>query len=96
MSRVVQSAREALAFAKGELDEGEYTKHEHEIIDVRRIREKLGMTQDTFANVFGFKLATLQLWEQRKRTPEDLAKTYLTVIDRAPEAVRQALQARHT
>lgn len=91
MSRILQSAEEALAIAKGEMDQSEYAVHIPEAIDVRKIREKLGMTQASFARVFGFKLATLRHWEQRKRTPEGPARAYLTVIEREPDAVRKAL-----
>lgn len=94
MNKVIQGAREALAIARGDLPESEYAVHEPENIDIRQIREKLGMTQVTFANAFGLKLATLKLWEQRKRTPEDPVRSYLLVIDRNPETVRQALQCK--
>ena len=93
MSRILQGAREALAIAKGEVDPNEYAVHVPENIDVKRIREKLGLTQAAFARIFGFKLATLRHWEQRKRIPEGPARAYLTVIDREPEAVRKALRA---
>jgi putative transcriptional regulator len=91
MSRILQSAEEALAIAKGEMDPNEYAVHVPEVIDVRKIRERLGMTQASFARIFGFKLATLRHWEQQKRTPEGPARAYLTVIDREPDAVRKAL-----
>lgn len=92
MSRILQSAREALAIAKNELAPAEYAVHVPENIDVREIRQKLGMTQIVFVRVFGFKLATLRHWEQRKRIPEGPARAYLTVIDREPETVRRALR----
>lgn len=93
MSRILQSAQEALAIAKEEMDPTEYAVHIPDTIDVRKIREKLGMTQASFARVFGFKLATLRHWEQKTRTPEGPARAYLTVIDREPDAVRKALLA---
>ena len=92
MSRILQSAEEALAIAKGEMDQSEYAVHVPDDVDVLKIRKKLGMTQASFARIFGFKLATLRHWEQRKRTPEGPARAYLTVIDREPDAVRKALR----
>lgn len=92
MNRIVQGAHEALAIAKGELDPEEYAVTVPQNIDVRRIRKKLGMTQATFARIFGFSLATLRHWEQQKRTPEGPARAYLTVIDRQPDVVRKALR----
>jgi putative transcriptional regulator len=92
MNRILEGAYEALAIAKGEMDPKEYSVHVPENVDVRQIREKLGMTQASFARVFGFKLSTLRNWEQRKRLPDGPARAYLVVIDREPETVRRALR----
>lgn len=64
-----------------------------ENIDVRAIRQKLGLTQQEFAMQFGFNLATLRNWEQGARVPPGSTRVFLTVIDRAPEAVKKALEA---
>jgi putative transcriptional regulator len=39
-------------------------------VNVKAIRTKLGMTQQTFAARFGFSINTLRHWEQGKREPE--------------------------
>ena len=97
MSKVADSIRrgleEALAYAQGEADESRYGVHIPERIDVRAIRSKLGMTQEQFAGRFGFSVNTLRHWEQGKRQPEGPTRAYLLVIDRAPEAVQNALHA---
>jgi len=36
--------------------------------------------------------AVLQDWEQERRQPEDVARAYLRVIERNPDAVRAALK----
>lgn len=92
-SRIIQGAKEALAFAAGEADEEIYRVHVPESVDVRGIRKKLQMTQADFARVFGFKLATLRRWEQKSRVPEGPARAYLMVIDREPNTVRRILAA---
>lgn len=92
-SRIVQSAREALAIARGDMEPEAYEVHVPDSVDVRGIREKLHMTQADFARTFGFKLATLRHWEQKSRVPEGPARAYLLVISRRPDAVREALQA---
>jgi putative transcriptional regulator len=84
---------EALAYAKGEADTGKYRVHVPNRIDVRAIRDKLGMTQQEFAGEFGFSVNTLRHWEQGKRRPEGPTRAYLLVIDRAPKTVRKALRA---
>jgi len=90
---ILRSARQALAFAKGEADVGKYRVHIPHEIDVKRIRTKLGMTQEAFAGQFGFSVNTLRHWEQGKRVPEGPTRAYLLVIDRAPKAVTKALKA---
>ncbi len=60
-------------------------------VDVARIRRKLGMSQRQFAAQFGFTLQSVRNWEQGIRQPEGPARVLLTVIDRKPDAVREAL-----
>ena len=90
---ILRGARQALVFAKGEADVSKYRVHIPHEIDVRRIRTKLGMTQEDFARQFGFSVNTLRHWEQGKRIPEGPTRAYLLVIDRAPKAVTKALRA---
>lgn len=59
--------------------------------DVKAIRAKLGMSQDAFAATFGFSVAALRDWEQRRRVPRGPARALLQIIDREPEAARRAL-----
>jgi putative transcriptional regulator len=60
-------------------------------VDVRRIRERLGMTQEQFALSFGLDVDAVRNWEYGRREPDLAAKSYLTVIDREPELAQQAL-----
>lgn len=46
-----------------------YRVHVPERIDVRRIRQGLGLTQPEFAARFGFSIHTLRKWEQAGRHP---------------------------
>ena len=62
-------------------------------IDVKAIRRRLKMSQRAFAERFGFALGTLQNWERGHRRPEGAARALLTVIDRRPEAVLEALSS---
>lgn len=95
MSKVANSIRrgleEAVAYAKGEGDAEQYRVRVPERVDVRAIREKLGLTQEEFAGRFGFSINTLRHWEQGKRQPEGPARAYLVVIGRKPEEVMDAL-----
>ena len=97
MSKVADSIRrglqEAVAYAEGKADETAYRVHVPTIIDVKAIRARLDMTQQEFAGRFGFSVNTLRHWEQGSRQPEGSARAYLLVIERAPDAVQQALRA---
>jgi len=87
---MLRGVKSALAFARGEKDHG-CIVHIPEEIDVKAIREKVEMSQEEFAQRFGFSKRTLQHWEQGLRVPTGPARTFLTVIAREPEAVRRAL-----
>lgn len=63
-------------------------------VDVRRIRDALGLSQSAFAARFGFSTAAVRDWEQRRRRPEASARVLLTVIANEPEAVERALSTR--
>lgn len=86
---IIKGMEEALAFAKGEKTAS--VVHIPEEIDVRRIRNKLKMSQADFSSYFGFNLRTVQDWEQGRRVPTGASKNYLFVIDQEPDAVRRAL-----
>ena len=88
-SRMVQSATEALAYAKGEASQG-YAVHKP--VDVRALRKRLGLNQPDFAARYGLSVGTLRDWEQGRSQPDRPAQTLLRVIEREPEAVRRALE----
>jgi len=87
---MIKGMEEAVAFAKGVKDTGAVV-HIPEEINVRRIRKKLNMSQNTFAQYFGVPVRTVQDWEQGRRVPSGASKNFLFVIDQEPEAVRRAL-----
>jgi len=60
-------------------------------VDVKSIRNRLGMTQAKFSDTFGFSLDAIKHWEGGRRTPEAPARALLTVIDKNPAAVFTAL-----
>ena len=62
-------------------------------VDIRALRDRLGLTQEQFALRFGLELDALRNWELGRRAPDPAARSYLAVIDRAPDAVQAALSA---
>jgi putative transcriptional regulator len=91
--RLIEAAREGRAIARGEADPATYRIHVPAEVDVRRIRRRLGLSQDEFAARFGLSVATVREWEQDRRKPEGAARVLLTVIEKEPEAVTRALIA---
>jgi putative transcriptional regulator len=59
----------------------------------RNLRLSLGLTQEEFSRQFEISLGTLKDWEERRRHLDRTAVSYLTVIEKNPDAVRQALRA---
>lgn len=88
---IIKGMEEALSFAKGEKTEA--IVHIPEEINVRRIRKKLKISQNSFADHFGFKVSTIRDWGQGRRVPTGSARNFLFVIDHEPDAVRRALMA---
>ena len=84
---------DAIAIARGDADPATYRVHVPAEVDVKAIRQKLGMSQAAFARSFGFTLDAVQNWEQGRRRPEGAARAFLKVIEREPDAVRRALAA---
>ncbi len=58
----------------------------------KSIRRALGLSQEEFATRYHIPVGTLRDWEQGRFEPDAAARAYLTVIARAPEAVRRALE----
>ena len=51
----------------------------------RRVRKRLGFTQQEFARRIDVPQETIRNWEQGKRCPTGAARALLRVLDKAPE-----------
>lgn len=87
--RMMNGLSDVEAFLAGE--QKGFKAHVPQDVDVKAIRNRLGMTQAKFSDTFGFSLDTIKHWEGGRRTPEAPARTLLTVIDKNPAAVLTAL-----
>lgn len=83
--RTTTGLREALSIARG--DGKPARLHIPPEIDVRYIRNKLRLSQDDFAAVFGFTLNQITAWEQGRSRPLGGVRAYLTLIDREPGTI---------
>ena len=63
----------------------------HRVVNVKKLRERLGLTQEAFASAYRIPVGTLRDWEQRRKIPDAPARAYLTVIEKNPEAVAEWL-----
>ena len=86
---ILRGAHEALAYARG--DREGYVAHVPAEVDVRSIRQRVGLSQAKFANQFGFSIDAVRNWEQGRRQPDVSARAFLMVIDHEPDVVRRAL-----
>ncbi len=92
--KILAGLNEALAYARGDSDVRRRSRVTHVKVvdvDVKAVRGKLGLSQQTFARAFGVSAKTVQNWEQGRRKPEGPARVLLRVIERHPEAVLEAL-----
>jgi len=62
------------------------------IPNVKKLREKLELTQEAFAERYRIPLGTLRDWEQRRKFPDAPARAYLMVIEKNPKAVAAMLR----
>jgi putative transcriptional regulator len=62
------------------------------LVNVKRLRERLGQTQEIFAATYRIPLGTLRDWEQRRKHPDAPARAYLMVIARDPAAITALLR----
>ena len=92
MQEVIRGMEQALEHARGGSNGTKVRQvRVPDHIDVRAIRERLGVSQAEFAIRFGFSLASLRNWEQGRRFPDGPARTLLKVIEVDPEAVESAV-----
>jgi putative transcriptional regulator len=93
--RLIGSVKQAIAWADGQTVPVRVTMvevHRTPLIDVRSIRQALGLSQSQFASRFGFAPGTVRNWEQGRTKPEGAARVLLAVIAHHPEAVDDALR----
>jgi putative transcriptional regulator len=101
---LIQGAREALAYHRGEL-RGVRTTHRKvttrtvDVIpppaysdrDIRRVRERLGLSQVVFARLLGASASTVRAWERGAREPSEMARRLIGLAERQPEVFENVL-----
>ena len=59
--------------------------------NLKRLRERLNLTQEQFARAYCLPVGTVREWEQRRRFPDAPARALLRAIEREPETLRRLL-----
>jgi putative transcriptional regulator len=89
------SDEEAMAAALSDPDAQPLTPAQlarmHRVSRVKALRQRLGMTQEAFAEAFHLPITTLRDWEQRRSKPDAPARALLLAIERDPEAMKRLL-----
>jgi putative transcriptional regulator len=87
---LIASMQEAAAIMRGDTDAARVHLAPGEV-DVRALRERLGLTRPVFAQRFGLAVTAVREWEQGLRRPDPAARVLLMVIARSPETVAQVV-----
>jgi putative transcriptional regulator len=82
---------EAMAYLDDSADRSRYQIHVPARVNVKKIRSRLGLSQESFAQTYGFALSAVRDWEQGRRQPDRSARILLKVVEKEPEAVMRAL-----
>jgi DNA-binding transcriptional regulator YiaG len=104
---LIEGLQEAVAVRRGQLEPARrvrrpMTAREAEVLPppqyrgpgIQLIREKLGLSQNVFAQVLNASAETVKAWEQGKRQPDGMALTLLEVADTHPEALMRRVRLR--
>jgi putative transcriptional regulator len=88
---IIEGLEQAAAWTRGENDRVRVTRVQVPDVDVRDVRQRMGLSQAQFATKFGFPPATLRNWEQGRARPDAPTRVLLAVIAEHPEAVEDVL-----
>ena len=86
---LIESIHHAREIHKGKRKPSRVSKFDP--IEVKKIREKLHVSQPEFAHMIGVSVATLRNWEQKRTAPEGAARALLRIATKNPKAVLEAL-----
>jgi putative transcriptional regulator len=89
--KIMEGLDDARAYLDGTADKSRYRVHVPAEVNVKKIRRRLGLSQEAFADKYGFTVSAVRDWEQGRRRPERSARILLKIVEREPEAVTRAL-----
>ena len=89
--KIAEGLDEAIGIARGEIAPARL--HLPAEVDVKAVRAKIGLSQQAFAQAFGFTLEQIRSWEQKRSRPLGGVRAYLLLIDRDHRSVARLLAA---
>jgi putative transcriptional regulator len=89
--KIMAGLEDARAYLEGTPDTSRYRIRVPEKVDVKKIRRRLGLSQQAFAATYGFALSAVRDWEQGRRRPERSARILLKIVEKEPDAITRAL-----
>ena len=60
---------------------------------IKKLRQRVRLSQDAFAESYGFSVVSLRKWEQGRAVPEQTASLLLRMIAAQPRTVRNLVDA---
>jgi len=92
MNEVYESIKrgleEAVAFTQGKKNGVKI--HKLPIVEVKKLRLKIGVTPNEFATAFGISRDTLRRWEKGDQSPRGPALVLLNLLQKEPQAFYKA------
>jgi putative transcriptional regulator len=90
--KIMAGLNEALEIAEGRADPSTYRLHHVPTdVDVRAVRNHLGLSQAEFSTRFGLPIGNIRDWEQGRSKPDQAARMLILTIRHQPDAVSEAL-----
>lgn len=89
--KIAMGLADTKAYLDGAADPTKFLVHVPARVNVKKIRSGLGLSQESFAQTYGFALSAVRDWEQGRRQPERSARILLRVVEKEPDAVTRAL-----
>jgi len=86
---LMESIKEAGRIRSGKIKPSRVFKYKP--VDIKKLRQRAGVSQSSLARMIGVSKRTLQNWEQGTRRPRGPAQALLRVFAENPKAVVKAL-----
>ena len=88
-AELIESIKQGGKILKGRAKPTRAFKYDE--LDVKKIRQRLGLSQTKFSALLDISPATLRNWEQSRRKPHGPARVLLRIAEKNPRSVLEAV-----